>query len=261
LKPKPEWGVANHFFDSATGAADLGKWVAQDNAVSLNRGHLLRGVRTSAGHMGGFLHIEFQGCFNPTATGQGRSNSGIYLQGHYEVQVLDSFGNNGKQDEFGGIYSVKDPLVNAALPPLTWHTYDVYFTPRTSGAAGQAVGAAAMTVYANGVLVQDSVPVLGVTTAGLGGSLLIPYGLYTQNHGNEVVYNNIWFVQNATVKSLPYESVLGGVSISNLDQNTIQPLAPSNSVGELLLKGQFDLSGRKIESLKVKEVPQILFIK
>lgn len=258
LKPKPEWGPVDRLFDSATGSADLAKWRAVENSVSLSRGQLLRGVRSVAGLMGGFLHIEFQGCFNPKATGQGRSNSGVYLQGNYEAQVLDSFGSGGALDEFGAIYSVKAPTVNAALPPLTWHTYDIYFTPRTSGAPGDQVGAAAMTVYANGVLVQDSVPIKGATTAPQGGSLLLPGGIYLQNHTNDVVYTNIWFIPNATVKSFPYQTVLPTVGIKD---NSIKPLLDNKSVGTEVILGTFDLSGRKIEKLKVKGTPKILLIK
>lgn len=248
LKPKAEWGAANMWFDSATGQADLAKWATKDNTVQLSRKNLYRGVQTVASHGAGFLHIEFQGCFNPTATGQGRSNSGIYLQSHYETQVLDSFGSTGAENEYGGVYSVKEPLVNASLPPLSWHTYDIYFTPRTSGAAGDAAGAAVVTVYANGVLVQDATPIPGVTTAGVPGNLLAPGPLYLQNHGNEVVFNDIWFIPNATVKTLPYSTVLGGVV--GIDRNTIKPLLDKQKrdLYELKngLQGRFDLSGRQL---------------
>ncbi len=248
LKPKPEWGTANMWFDSATGQADLSKWANKDNPVSLSRKCLYRGVQTVAAHGAGFLHIEFQGCFNPTATGQGRANSGIYLQSHYETQVLDSFGSTGAENEYGAIYSVKEPLINASLPPLTWHTYDIYFTPRTSGAQGDATGAAVVTAYANGVLVQDATPVLGVTTAGVGGNLLIPSPLYLQNHGNEVVFNDIWFIPNATPATLPYATVLSGVV--GIDRNTIKPLLErqKKDLFELQngIQGRFDLSGREV---------------
>lgn len=224
LRPQPAWGTATLLFDSATGQADLTKWENKDNQVQLSRKFLYRGVQTVAGQGSGLLHIEFQGCFNPTASGQGRSNSGIYLQGHYEAQVLDSFGNGGAIDEFGAIYSVNPPSVNAALPPLTWHTYDIYFTSRTSGGAGDDVGAATMTVYSNGVLTQSATPVKNVTTAGVNGNLLVPGQLYLQNHGNEVVYNNIWFIPNATLTSLPYETILSSVTVGLKPLPTHRPL-------------------------------------
>ncbi len=243
LKPNPAWGAANLWFDSATGQSDLSKWATKDNTVQLSRKYLYRGVQTVAAHGAGLLHIEFQGCFNPTATGQGRSNSGIYMQSHYEAQVLDSFGTAGATDEYGAVYTVKAPTVNAALPPLTWHTYDIYFTPRTSGSGGDATGAAVMTVYANGVMTQDATLVPNVTTAGVGGNLLVPSPLYLQNHGNEVVYNNIWFIPNATVASLPYASLLGSVGLRD---QVIKPLLESGVQGLSGWFGRYDLTGRSL---------------
>ncbi|MDB5050624.1 MAG: putative large multi-functional protein [Fibrobacteres bacterium] len=244
MKPKPAWGTANMWFDSATGQADLVKWATKDNTVQLSRKCLYRGVQSAASHGAGLLHIEFQGCFNPTATGQGRANSGVYLQGHYEAQVLDSFGNAGALDEYGAVYTVKAPSINAALPPLTWHTYDIYFTPRSSGSGGDAAGAALMTIYANGVMTQDATPVPNVTTAGIGGNLLVPSPLYLQNHGNEVVYNNIWFIPNATVASLPYSTIIG--SVTGIRDGVIKPLHGEKFGNGFGPMGRFDLTGRRI---------------
>jgi hypothetical protein len=93
-------------------------------------------------------------------------------------------------------------------------TYDIYFTPRTSGANGAAAGAAVMTVYLNGVLVQDSTPVAVTTEAGFSGSQLSAGALYLQDHSNDVVFNNIWFIpfsgtdHNALLQAIPYEVVI-----------------------------------------------------
>lgn len=247
LKPKAEWGTAKMWFDSTNGQADLAKWTRTDNDVQLSRKNLYRGISNKENHGGGYLHIEYQGCFNPTATDQGRSNSGIYLQSRFEAQVLDSFGATLTKDEFGSIYTIKEPLINAALPPLTWHTYDIYFTPRTSGVGPSATGAAVMTIYANGVLVQDQTVVNNVTTASPIKTDAVGEGpLYLQNHTNDVVYNNIWFIPGATTTSLPYSRVLESVTsgIAGKNDNMLRPLADQKaSIG---LSDRFDLSGRAI---------------
>jgi hypothetical protein len=263
LRPQAGWG-ATSWFDTATASADLSKWQTQDNAPTLYQStYLLRGSKTinSLAHGRGYLHIEFMTCFNPYQTGQNRSNSGVYLQGKYETQVLDSYGLAGLNDEFGGIYTVRAADINAALPPNTWHTYDIYFTPRSSGVAGDVAGAAYMTVYANGVKTQDSIPCPNVTTAGLSGDMLVNAPMYLQNHSNNVIFRNIWFVPNATVQSFPYNSVLA-VAVPSAILNK-QGLFPAKGLGQskavLGFGGDFELTGRKVlqPGVKVPYAPTV----
>ncbi len=142
------------------------------------------------------MHLEFRTPYKPFARGQGRGNSGVYHQGRFETQVLDSFGLEGKNNETGGIYSIADPIVNACLPPLTWQTYDVEFTAGKFSADGKVEQNPRITVHLNGVLVQDDVELPKTTTAAPIGKISPEPGpIHLQSHGNPVFYRNIWIVE------------------------------------------------------------------
>jgi hypothetical protein len=139
------------------------------------------------------LHIEFRTPFKPAARGQERGNSGVYIQGRYECQVLDSFGLEGENNECGGIYSIGKPLVNACLPPLTWQTYDMEFTAaRYEGET--KVRNARVTIRHNGILIHDDLE-LTKGTPGKNPEGPGPDVIYLQGHGNPVVFRNIWVVK------------------------------------------------------------------
>ena len=141
------------------------------------------------------LHFEFLLSYMPYARGQGRSNSGVYMQGRYEVQILDSFGLAGKHNECGGIYTVKDPSVNMCLPPLQWQTYDIEFTAATYDKSGKKTENARMTVKHNGVLVHEDVDVPKSTTGAPVKEGPQPGPIYVQNHGNPLRFRNIWLLE------------------------------------------------------------------
>lgn len=141
------------------------------------------------------LHLEFRTPFMPEARGQGRGNSGVYLQGRYEVQVLDSYGLEGLDNECGGIYRVAAPLVNMCAPPMQWQTYDITFRAPRLDQAGNKKSDPCLTVIHNGVKIHDQVNMPGSTTAALGGDAAKPGGIYLQDHGNTVQFRNIWLVE------------------------------------------------------------------
>ncbi|HOX39259.1 MAG TPA: DUF1080 domain-containing protein [Candidatus Brocadiia bacterium] len=141
------------------------------------------------------VHVEFRSPYMPDCAGQARGNSGVYLQGQFEVQVLDSYGLYGYDNECGGIYKVAEPLVNMCFPPTQWQTYDIEFTAPRYDAGGNRTEDARITVFHNGVKIHENIKVGGTTTAGMGGALSPRGGLYLQDHGNTVQYRNIWAVE------------------------------------------------------------------
>ena len=156
---------------------------------------LLAGGVKSKGKFGDCtLHVEFRTPFKPFARGQGRGNSGIYVQDRYECQVLDSFGLKGENNETGGIYSVAAPKLNMCFPPLSWQTYDIEFVA-AKYEGDKKVKSAVMTVKLNGVLVQDGTEVPRITTAAGSKEGPEPGPIQLQAHGNPVFYRNIWIVE------------------------------------------------------------------
>lgn len=158
-----------------------GKWLGATNAAS---------KQTFGDH---HLHIEFRTPFMPKARGQGRGNSGVYVQSRYEVQVLDSFGLEGKDNECGGIYSISEPIVNMCLPPLAWQTYDIDFTAARYNDKGEKTKNARVTIRHNGVVIHDDLE-LAHGTPGRHGEGSEPDALFLQDHGNPVAFRNIWVV-------------------------------------------------------------------
>ena len=143
------------------------------------------------------LHIEFRLPYQPQDRGQGRGNSGIYVQGRYEVQMLDSFGLAGKQNECGGLYSVKDPDLNMCYPPLQWQTYDIQYTAARFDDQGKLTKHPRITVRHNGVLIHKDVELPGnrSTTAAPSKPGPVAGPIYLQNHGCPMRYRNIWAVK------------------------------------------------------------------
>ena len=153
-----------------------------------------RDIRTADKFNNYTMHIEFMLPYRPDARGQGRGNSGFYQVGMYEVQILDSFGLEGLDNECGGVYKKANSLVNMCFPPLQWQTYDVDFTNAKADASGKKTANARMTLRHNGVVIHDDLEINGKT----GGARKDPEGtpgeIKLQGHGNPLQFRNIWIV-------------------------------------------------------------------
>jgi prepilin-type processing-associated H-X9-DG protein len=142
------------------------------------------------------VHIEFRTPVPAKGESQERGNSGVFLMGMYEVQVLDSYHNVTYADgHAGAVYGQFPPLVNASRPPGEWQTYDIVFHRPRFDAQGKVTRPARMTVIHNGVLIQDDVELSGPTA----NKSRPPYvkhadalPLALQDHGDLVRFKNIW---------------------------------------------------------------------
>jgi hypothetical protein len=126
----------------------------------------------------------------PTAQGQGRGNSGVFLQGRYELQILDSYGLKPGNGDCGGIYKQIVPSVNACKPPLQWQSYDVTFhKARVEG--GRVVERARVTVVQNGLTTINNAEIVP-TPGGIGLTPREDGPLLLRGHGARVEFRNIW---------------------------------------------------------------------
>jgi hypothetical protein len=153
-------------------------------------------IRTKRGFGDCQLHIEWRTPAEVKGEGQGRGNSGVFLMGRYELQVLDSYNNSTYVNgQAGSMYKQYIPLVNVCRPPGEWQSYDVIFTAPQFNADSSLKSPARVTVLQNGVLVQNNVTLWGNTVnEGIPQYIMHPgkLPLVLQDHGDPVSYRNIW---------------------------------------------------------------------
>ena len=163
------------------------EWPISEGAATVGKGNIQTKEK-----FGDFqMHLEFNVPYMPNAKGQARGNSGVYLQGNYELQVLDSYGLKLQSNDCGAIYQQIIPAVNACKPPLQWQTYDITFhAAKREG--DKVVKKARLTVVQNGLTIIDDKEI-SPTPGGVGGIKEGDSGpIMLQDHGNAVQYRNIW---------------------------------------------------------------------
>ena len=184
-KDLAEWVAAN---------GEPAAWTVADGVFTVAAGAGSIETRRAFGDVQ--LHIEWRTPAEVRGEDQGRGNSGVYLMGLYELQVLDSYRNRTYSNgQAASIYKQHIPLVNASRPPGVWQSYDVIFHAPRFAADGSLESPATMTVLHNGVLVQDHAVLRGPSLY-IGEPSYSPHAaklpLMLQDHGNPVSYRNVW---------------------------------------------------------------------
>ena len=190
--------------------ASMDGWITRDGASATWRFendvlHVVPGagdVMTKTCYQDFYLHVEFRCPDMPKAIGQAKGNSGVFLQGRYEIQVLDSHGfSSPGRGDCGAIYNQFAPLFNASRPAMEWQSYDVAFRAPREGQTSHP----RLTVLHNGLLIHNNIELPGVTGAAIDEEIFSPGPLLLQDHNDLVCYRNIWILELPLSGSDTYE--------------------------------------------------------
>lgn len=168
------------------------QWKFEDGVATADKG----GISTKEKFGDIQVHLEWAAPEKVVSSGQGRGNSGIYFMGKYEIQILDSYNNPTYFDgQAGSVYKQSPPMVNAMKKPGEWNTYDIVFNRPVRNEKGDVIAPAHITVFHNGVLVQNHYPVRGSTNWHKPPAYE-PHdetgAISLQFHGNPVKFRNMW---------------------------------------------------------------------
>ena len=171
------------------------EWAVEDGCVTVVKGKGI--IKTKRVFEDFQLHIEWRSPAEVVGKSQGRGNSGVFLQGKYEVQVLDNFDNRTyRNGQAGSVYKQHAPLVNACKEPGEWQVYDIIYTAPRFNEDGTFFTPPTVTVLHNGVLIQNNVKMRGPTEyIGIPEYSVKKHGpgpILLQDHGNPVSFRNIW---------------------------------------------------------------------
>ncbi len=182
-------------YEWTNGEGQEPEWDFENGVATVKRGTGI--IKTKRSFKDFQLHLEWRTPAEVVSESQGRGNSGVFLQGIYEVQVLDNYNNRTyRNGQAGSVYKQHPPLVNACKAPGVWQTYDIIYTAPRFNDDGTYFTKPRITVIHNGVLVQNNVEVRGPTEyIGIPEYSVKPHGagpIKLQDHGNPVSYRNIW---------------------------------------------------------------------
>lgn len=165
-------------------------WKVEDGIATVGHEDIVSDYQFSDAH----IHVEFRIPDMPDCTGQSKGNSGVYVHGCYEIQVLDSYGiENPRNDDCSGIYSIQAPLCNACLPAEEWQTYDIIFRAPRFNQYGEIAEDGRITLLQNGIVVHNNFILPSVTPGGITENRRVARGpLMLQDHGNAVSFRNVW---------------------------------------------------------------------
>ena len=165
-------------------------WKVEDGIATVGHEDIVSDYQFSDAH----IHVEFRIPDMPDCTGQAKGNSGVYVHGCYEIQVLDSDGiENPHNDDCSGIYSIQAPLCNACLPAEEWQTYDIIFRAPRFNQYGEIAEDGRITLLQNGIVVHNNFILPSVTPGGITENRRVAKGpLMLQDHGNAVSFRNVW---------------------------------------------------------------------